>query len=289
MKSYHEIAGDGGSGIVEQVEARRARLEANLFGVRHLIAIGSGKGGVGKSTLTRQLASALRAAGHSCAILDADLNGPTQARLTGLGTVPLVPGKRGIALPRNPEGIGVVSLGAMVPESETVDFAGRAGDSHIWRATKEFTALADLMTTVEWGELDFLLADLPPGAERTRQFAEFFGPRAAFTLVTIPSELARGVVSRSVAALRASSCRILGYVENMQGYYCRDCGRVQPLFPQSVAADLGIPCLGSVPFDPQLAALSDRGQSLAAETGHPAAQAVREVAERLVAALEVVA
>jgi ATP-binding protein involved in chromosome partitioning len=289
MKSYREITGDGGSGIVEQVEARRARLEENLGGVSHLVAVGSGKGGVGKSTLTRQLASALRAADRSCAILDADLNGPTQARLTGLGTAPLVPGNRGVVLPRNPEGIGVVSLGAMVPESEAVDFAGRAGDSHIWRATKEFTALSDLLTTVEWGELDFLLADLPPGAERTLQFAEFFGPRAAFALVTIPSELARGVVSRSVAALRASSCRILGYVENMQGYYCRDCDRVRPLFPESVSAELGIPCLGSVPFDPELAALSDRGQPFAVDSRHPAAQAVRELAARLVAAMEVAA
>jgi ATP-binding protein involved in chromosome partitioning len=287
MKSYHDIVGDGGSKIVEQVGEQRARIADNLAGVRHLLAVGSGKGGVGKSTLTLQLASALQRRERRCAILDADLNGPSQARMAGLRQTPFVPGSRGMVLPRNGEGLGVVSLGAVVPESECVDFsAASSGDSYVWRATREFTTLGQLLGSVEWGELDFLFVDLPPGAERTLQYAEFLGARTAFALVTIPSDVARGVVSRTIAALGRTPNRLLGYVENMSGYYCADCARVRSLFPATEEVALGVPCLGKVPFDPELAAMGDRGVSLNESPDRPAAKAVGEVAARIVQALE---
>ncbi len=255
MKSYYDIVGDGGSKIVEQVGEQRDRIARSLAGVRHRVAVGSGKGGVGKSTLTSEIARALRRRGLRVAVLDADLNGPSQARLAGVGAAPLVPGPRGgLSMPRSSEGVGIVSLGSLVPESQAVEFDSVAGgDSHIWRATREFTFLGQLLGTVRWGELDFLLIDLPPGAERTFQYAEFLGPDTAFVLVSTPSELARGIVSRSVAALRTVPNRLLGYVENMCGYYCAGCDEVRPLFPETAATDFGIPCLGRVPFDPELA------------------------------------
>ena len=101
--------------------------------------------------------------------------------------------------------------------------------------------------------------DLPPGVERTVQFADFLEPRTSFALVTIPSEVARGVVARSVAALSKGPNRLLGYVENMSGYYCRDCNAVKPLFVSTEQSGLEIPCLGTVPFDPELARHCDRG------------------------------
>ena len=262
MKNYYDISGDGGSNILEQVGAMHAAIAERLAGVKHKLAIGSGKGGVGKSTLTRQLATALRRRGNGCAILDADLNGPTQARLSGLQQVPLLPGAEGVAYPRDSDGVGVVSLGSIFPETEAVQFDSVAsGDSFTWRATREFTALAELLGSIEWGELDYLLVDLPPGAERTFQFAEFLGTDTDFILVTVPSDLARGVVSRSVAALNETPNRLLGYVENMKGYWCDDCQAVRPLFPEQENVDLGIERLGSVPFDPELAAACDRGES----------------------------
>ena len=256
MKSYHEIRGDGGSHVAEQVEAQRGRMERALDGVRHVVAVGSGKGGVGKSTLTLGLAHALRRTGRAVAVLDADLNGPTQARLAGLEGVPLVPdGAGALQFPRDGAGVGVVSLGGLVPDTRSVDFATVArGDSHVWRATREFAFLTQLSGSVAWGALDLLLVDLPPGAERTFQFAEFLGPAAAFVLVTTPSALSRSVVSRSIAALGTAPNRLLGYVENMSGYRCPGCDAVRPLFPPLREADLGIPCLGRVPFDPGLAA-----------------------------------
>ena len=284
MKSYREITGDGGSAILEQVIEQRARIARNLSGVRRMLAVGSGKGGVGKSTLTLQLAATLQAGSRRCAVLDADLNGPSQARLAGLRDAPLVPGREGLALPRTPGGLGIVSLGGVLPESEALEFDSvSSGDTHVWRATREFGLLGQLLSTVEWGELDLLLVDLPPGAERTFQYAEFLGSETAFVLVTIPTELARGVVARSIAALAGTPNPVLGYIENMKGYYCADCDGVKPLFPESAGADLGVPCLGSVPFDPELAARCDRGDPLPAGNS---GRAFQEIAERILRALE---
>ena len=256
MRSYHDIQGDGGSGIAEQVAAQRARALAALRAVRRVVAVGSGKGGVGKSTLTHGLAAALARRGQRVAILDADLNGPSQAHLAGLGTAPLVPAVDGtLSLPRNREGIGVVSLGTLLPEDEALAFPSvAAGESHVWRATREFAFLGQLLGSVAWGELDLLLVDLPPGAERTVQYAEFFGREAEFVLVTIPQALALGVVARSLAALAETPNRVLGYVENMSGYACSGCGTVRPLFPPEAGISLDLACLGRVPFDPALAA-----------------------------------
>jgi ATP-binding protein involved in chromosome partitioning len=268
MKGYFDIAGDGGSDILGQVAARHEEIARRLAGVRHMLAIGSGKGGVGKSTLTLQLAQAFRERGARVSILDADFNGPSQARLAGLTGAPLVPGPRGLTVPVNASGIGVVSLGSLIPETRSLEFGSvAAGDSHVWRATREFAALSELLACVEWGTLDLLLVDLPPGADRSFQYAEFFGPRAAFVLVTIPSQLSRGVVARSVAALRKAPNPLLGYIENMKGYHCRDCHAVRPLFPETPGIDLGIPCLGSLPFDPDLAARSDSGEPPAGDPG----------------------
>ena len=231
MKAYHDIVGDGGSRILEQVAEQRARITDGLAGVRHLVAVGSGKGGVGKSTLTLHLAGALRARGLRIAILDADFNGPSQARMAGVQGALFVPGSRKVALPRTRNGIAVFSMGTLIPESQALEFESAAqGESHTWRATKEFALLSEILGSFEWGALDLLLFDLPPGAERTVQYADFLGPRTSFLLVTIPSEVARGVVARSVAALSKGSNRLLGYVENMSGYYCRDCNAIKPLF-----------------------------------------------------------
>jgi len=288
VKGYFDIVGDGGSQVVEQVKAKHARIAASLSRVRWVLAIGSGKGGVGKSTLTLQIAHAFRVEGAKVAVLDADLNGPSQARMAGLGAAPLVPGPNGLVVPRTTQGIGVVSMGMIVPESSALEFESVAqGDTFVWRATREFSLLGDLLAGVAWGELDFLLVDLPPGAERTLQYAEFLGPEASIVLVTIPSDLSRGVVSRSIAALGKAANRLVGYVENMKGYYGSGCGSLRPLFAESGAVNLGIPCLGAVPFDPELALACDLGEAPRAESPSLSWRAIREVAERIRNRLEV--
>jgi ATP-binding protein involved in chromosome partitioning len=298
MKGYHDIVGDGGSRVLEQVAEQRARITDGLAGVRHLVAVGSGKGGVGKSTLTLHLAGALRARGLRIGILDADFNGPSQARMAGVQRAPFVPppsptgfgaasGSHKVALPRTRNGIGVFSMGSVIPESEALDFESAAqGESHTWRATREFALLGEILGAFEWGALDLLMFDLPPGAERTVQYADFLGPRMSFLLVTIPSEVARGVVARSVAALSRGSHRLLGYVENMSGYYCRDCNAVRPLFESPDTSDLGIPCLGTVPFDPELARHCDLGIPFSELRETPVARALDQIAQRLLDCLD---
>jgi len=288
MKRYHDIAGDGGSNVLEQVAEQRTRIIDGLAGVRHLVAVGSGKGGVGKSTLTFHLAGALRARGLRIAILDADFNGPSQARMAGVETALFVPPPSGatgvsprVALPRTSNGIGVFSMGSLLPESQALEFESTArGESHTWRATREFALLGEILGGFEWGALDLLMFDLPPGAERTVQFADFLTPRTSFLLVTIPSEVSRGVVARSVAALSKGSHRVLGYVENMSGYYCHDCNAIKPLF-ESGDSRLDIPCLGTVPFDPQLARHCDLGVPFEALRETPVGLALDGIAQRL--------
>jgi ATP-binding protein involved in chromosome partitioning len=292
VKRYHDIVGDGGSRILEQVAEQRTRITDGLAGVRHLVAVGSGKGGVGKSTLTLHLAGALRARGLRIAILDADFNGPSQARMAGVQGALFVPGSHKVTLPRTRNGIAVFSMGSLIPESEALEFESAAhGESHTWRATREFVLLGEILGSFEWGALDLLMFDLPPGAERTVQYADFLGPRTSFLLVTIPSEVARGVVARSVAALSKGPNRLLGYIENMSGYYCRDCNAIKPLFvsPDSVSperAGLEIPCLGTVPFDPELARHCDRGIPLAELPATPVGRALEDVAQQLLDSLE---
>jgi ATP-binding protein involved in chromosome partitioning len=288
VKSYYDIVGDGGSRVLEQVAEQRSRITDGLAEVRHLVAIGSGKGGVGKSTLTLHLAEALRARGLRIAILDADFNGPSQAHMAGVEGALFVPGSRKVALPRTRTGIGIFSMGTMIPELEALEFESVAhGESHTWRATREFALLGEILGAFEWGALDLLMVDLPPGAERTVQFADFLGPGTSFVLVTIPSEVARGVVARSVAALSKGPNRLLGYVENMSGYYCQDCNAIKPLFvsPEQSCLEM-IPCLGTVPFDPELARHCDQGIPLAEMLDTPVGRALEHVAQHLLDSLE---
>jgi len=288
MKSYHEIIGDGGSNVIGQVHEQRDRITRALANVRHRVAVGSGKGGVGKSTVTRTLASALAARGRTVAILDADFNGPTQARMTGLnGAVPL-PGAEGLALPRSKDGVGVFSIGGFLPESKPLEFESvSTGEAHTWRATREFAALGEVLASVAWGDIDVLLFDLPPGTERTMQFADALGAATCFVLVTIPSDVSRGVVARSVSALAKGPNRVLGYVENMSGYVCGGCNEVKPLFPEAKdAIVLDLPCLGRVPFDPALAFACDRGVPFADLPESAATRALTAVSGRLIESLE---
>ena len=287
IKSYFDLEGDGGSNVMEQVLSQKAEIEKRLSGIKEMVAIASGKGGVGKSTLSMQLAVALNAMGNSVCILDADFNGPSLARLSGLGETALIPGAEGLIVPRTERGIGVLSMGTIVPETEAVDFTSVAsGESHVWRATKEFSTLAEFLRGTDWGELDFLLIDLPPGAERCFQFAEFFGKKTRFLMVTIPSDVSQGVVSRSVVAVEKAESTIIGYVENMSGYYCAETSELRPLFPRG-DLKLDYPLLGQVPFDPELARNCDKGRTIEDMPDTPVARAIFEIGREILKILKI--
>ena len=281
MKKYRDIAGDGGSDIVGQVEAQQRRLRERLSAVRAVVAIVSGKGGVGKSALTANLASCLAQGGCRVGVLDADLNGPTMAKMLGVRGQRLVVAPAGVEPPRTSLGVKVMSMDLLLP-SDSAPLTWDAETQHeayTWRGSMEASALREFLADTNWGELDALLLDLPPGTDRLATVASLVTELAGTVVVTIPSDVAHLVVRKSITVAGQVKAPILGLVENMAG-----------LFPGPDAAGLAreasIPFLGRVPFDPALAAAADRGEPFVAVAPESAAaRTLAEIAQTLRSAL----
>lgn len=286
-KRYRDIAGDGGSNILAQVEEFQARLRERMGRVRKKVAVTSGKGGVGKSVLTANLAVALATGGRLVGVLDADLNGPSMAKILGVREQRLLVSEEGLQPAGGPLGVKVLSMDLFLPEDVTplTWQAPTQEDAFVWRETMEVTALRELLTDTAWGELDLLLLDLPPGAARLPALAGLLIDLDGALVVTIPSEVSQLVVGRSVELARTHGVRLLGLVENMAGYLCARCGTVGELFPGdsgSLAEASGLPFLGRIPFDPRIARCADRGTPYIVEhPGTRAAQALRELSARV--------
>jgi ATP-binding protein involved in chromosome partitioning len=280
VKRYRDVAGDGGSNIAGQVEAQQGQLRKRLASIASVVAIVSGKGGVGKSALTANLACCLALDGWKVGVLDADLNGPTQAKILGVRGRRLVLADGGVDPPATALGVKVMSMDLLLAG----DAAPLTWDSpiqeeaHTWRGAMEANAVREFLADTNWGELDALLLDLPPGTDRLATVA-CLAPLHGIIVVTIPSEVSQLVVRRSVTAATATKVPVLGLVENMTG-----------LFPgpdaSQLAADAGIPFLGTVPFDPALSVAADRGEAfVVASPGRESAQALKRIAGEVRAAL----
>lgn len=273
-KRYRDIVGDGGSNIVGQVEAQQARLRERLGRVRAIVAVVSGKGGVGKSSITANLAACFALDGARVGVLDADLNGPSMAKMLGVRGSKLVLHAGGVEPPRNTLGIRVMSMDLLLPSDAAplVWDAPTQDEAHTWRGTMEANALREFLADTDWGDLDLLLLDLPPGTDRLWTVASLVPALAGTIVVTIPSDVSQLVVRRSMTA--AAQCRapVLGLIENMAG-----------LFPgpdaEVLAREAGTPFLGRVPFDRELAAAADRGEAfVAVAPERDAARALRAIA-----------
>jgi len=277
MKRYRDIAGDGGSNIVGQVEAQQARLGARLRDVRAIVAVVSGKGGVGKSSITANLAGAFALDGARVGVLDADLNGPSMATMLGVRGRTLVVGAEGVEPPAGALGIRVMSMDLLLAGDATplTWDAPTQAEAHTWRGTMEANALREFLADTAWGALDVLLIDLPPGTDRLATIVGLVPALAGTVIVTIPSDVSRLVVRKSITVARAAPAPVLGLIENMVG-----------MFPgegaEAMARDSGVPFLGRVPFDPALAAAADRGEPyVAAAPAAPAARALAAIAAGL--------
>jgi len=277
VKRYRDIAGDGGSNIVGQVEAQQARLGVRLREVRAIVAVVSGKGGVGKSSVTANLAGAFTLAGARVGVLDADLNGPSMATMLGVRGRTLTVGAGGVEPPAGALGIGVMSMDLLLAGDATPltwDAPSQA-EAHTWRGTMEANALREFLADTAWGALDLLLIDLPPGTDRLATITRMVPALAGTVIVTIPSDVSRLIVRKSITVAQAAPAPVLGLIENMAG-----------LFPgpgaEALASESGVPFLGRVPFDPALAAAADRGEPYVAVAPEaPAARALRSIADRL--------
>lgn len=284
MKRYQDIPGDGGSDVPGQVEAHQARLKRRMAAVRHKVAILSGKGGVGKSTVTANLAVALARAGQSVAVLDADLNGPSMATLLGVRGVRPVLCEGGVLPAVGPLGVKVVSMDLFLAGDDTpLTWQGPSQtEAYLWRGSMEVNALREFLSDVEWGALDFLLLDLPPGSDRMANLAGLLPDLSGGIVVTIPTGLSHLVVRKAIALAReVLKTPLIGLLENMAPGPCPRCGEASG-FPggadsASVAEAVGIPFLGRVPFDPRLASAADRGLPLV--LAHPEAPAAAALAQ----------
>jgi len=251
--------------------------EGALAQVANVVCVGSGKGGVGKSSLTVNLAAALRAEGKRVGVLDADVWGYSIPRMLGLGGQrPKVSPERKI-LPLEAHGLKVMSIGFFISEDEAV----------VWRGPMLHKALTQFLEDVGWGALDYLLIDLPPGTGDVSMTLAQLLPQAKFLIVTTPQDTAQKVARRSAEMADKVQLEIAGVIENMSGFTTPS-GERYAIFGQgggeALAAELDVPLLASVPLTMPLREHSDSGVPLvAAAPDDPAAQAIRAAARGLVA------
>ena len=283
-KRYRDIAGDGGSNVAAQVSAQVDRLKARMAGVRHAVAVMSGKGGVGKSAVTTNLAAYFAREGWRVGVVDADINGPSIAKMMGVRGQALNMDAGGMHPAIGPLDIRVISMDLFLKEDHTpVVWDGPQAETFVWRGTMEMHTLREFLTDVHWGELDMLLLDLPPGSDRLTTLNDLLPNLHGSVVVTIPSAVSQLIVSKSITMARdLLRTPVIGLVENMTAYVCPTCGATHPLFGPSTQAETlaGVPLLGRVPFDPRMAQAADRGVPFILEdAASPAAQAFAQVAE----------
>jgi ATP-binding protein involved in chromosome partitioning len=274
---YFDVLSDTQKAALQQKLGRGSLPAGALAQVQNVICIGSGKGGVGKSTLTANLAAALAGEGKRVGILDADVWGYSIPRMYGLGaTRPPVSPERKI-VPLESHGVKVMSIGFFVEEDAAV----------VWRGPMLHKALTQFLQDVAWGALDYLLIDLPPGTGDVSMTLAQLLPQAQFLIVTTPQATAQKVARRAAQMADKVSLEIAGVVENMSGFTTPS-GERFAIFGEGggdeLADELDVPMLGRVPLTMPLREQADDGVPLVIENpDDPAAQAIRQVARGLIA------
>ena len=252
-----------------------------LPGVRYKIAVASGKGGVGKSTVSTNLALALRRLGFTVGLLDADIYGPSQQMMLGIQGQPQIDATDEKIMPMENHGIKTMSLGLITSPDEPV----------IWRGPMVMKALDQFLGDVKWGELDFMIIDLPPGTGDAQLTMTQKVPLSGAVVVTTPQDVALIDARKGLAMFRKVNVPVLGIVENMSYYICRHCGEREEIFGhgggKKTAEMLGVPFLGEVPIDPRVVVGGDTGQPIVVtDPTSPAAQAFTELARQVVEQVE---
>ena len=228
-----------------------------LPGIKHIIAVASGKGGVGKSTTSANLAISLAGLGLKVGMLDADIYGPSQPKLFGLSGKPRVSADRKIE-PHERYGVKVMSIGFLVDEDQAM----------IWRGPMVMSALTQMLRDVNWGELDVLVVDMPPGTGDAQLTMAQQTPLAGAVIVSTPQDLALIDARRGVAMFQKVNVPVLGIIENMSAFCCPNCNHVTPIFghggAKTEAEKTGVRFLGEVPLHMDIRTTSDEGRPVAA-------------------------
>ena len=245
--------------------------------IKHKIAVISGKGGVGKSTVTVNLAAAFAKKGYRVGVLDADIHGPSVPRLLGLTGQQVKVGPPGAFPVEGPFGMKVVSIDFFLPEEVPT----------IWRGPLKMGAIRQFLQDMVWGELDVLFIDLPPGTgDEPLSIAQLLPDIDGVVVVTMPSELSSSIVKKAVTFAWRLNMRVIGVVENMSGFVCPHCGTKTEIFQsgggKKMAEELAVPFLGSIPIDPKVGVDADKGiPFIVSHEDSAAAKAFTEVVEKV--------
>jgi ATP-binding protein involved in chromosome partitioning len=275
----HVRAIDGVSDVrvtmTAQVRQRQTPQDDLIPGVKHCIAIASGKGGVGKSTVTVNLAIALAQTGAKVGLMDADVYGPSIPLMMGaVNEKPFTQGNKIIPIQRY--GIHMMSLGFLLEEGQAV----------LWRGPMVAGTVRQLLADVDWGDLDYLLVDLPPGTGDAPMSLAQLAPLTGVVIVTTPHHVAANIAGKSVHLFRRLNAPIMGVVENMAGFICPSCGELTRIFAgtsgEELATQLKVPYLGSVPLDPDVSDAGDRGvPAIIAHPERKQTESFKEIAGKL--------
>jgi ATP-binding protein involved in chromosome partitioning len=263
--------------MTADVKARGGFGRQAVPGIRNIIAVGAGKGGVGKSTTAVNLAVALQRKGARVGLMDADVYGPNTPQMLGIEGGPEVSEAKRM-IPPEAFGIKVISMGMLVPADQPI----------IWRGPMLHGAVQQFMRDVEWGELDYLVVDLPPGTGDVSLSMAQSVPVAGAVVVTTPQGVSVSDVRKAVAMFRQLNIPVLGVVENMSFFVCDHCQERTEIFGHGggvkMAEDMGIPMLGQIPIDTRVRSGGDEGRPIvSAAPDAPAAKAFFDIAGRVAA------
>jgi ATP-binding protein involved in chromosome partitioning len=255
---------------------------ALIPGIKYVVAVGSGKGGVGKSTVAVNLAAALAQEGIKTGLLDADVYGPSVPIMMGLHDAPPareVDGRK-LIVPLERHGVKTMSLGFLLPPG---------APPVIWRGPMVGSAVKQMLGDVDWGELEYLVVDLPPGTGDAQLTLAQSVPLSGAVIVMTSQEVALNIANKALAMFQRLNVPVLGIVENMGAFVCPSCGTATPIFSrgagEQVAAAMKVPFLGTVPLDPQIVESGDQGvPTVVAAPESAAAVAFRTLAQTVVAA-----
>ena len=258
-------------------EEQDASVRNSLGRIKNKFIVMSGKGGVGKTSTAVNLSIALARKGFQVGIMDVDLHGPDVPRMLGLEGMPDLNSNRKLIPLRYSDRLGVISMESFLPQRD---------DAIIWRGPLKFSAIRQFIADVEWGDLDFLVIDAPPGTGDEPLTVAQQIPDAQAIIVTTPQEVALADVRKSISFCRTVKLEIFGLVENMSGLACPHCGEKIDLFGsgggERTAMDMGIRFLGRIPIDPKMVACGDSGRSFQESyADSPVTHAFSEIADTM--------
>ena len=258
--------------------ADRQKLMARLCRIEHKIVVLSGKGGVGKSTVAVNLAASLMLSGLSVGLLDVDIHGPSIPTMLGLERETLRGGEEGL-LPVQLGNMKIMSLGFLLENQD---------DAVIWRGPMKMGVIKQFLTDVDWGDLDYLIVDAPPGTgDEPLSLCQLIQPLDGAVIVTTPQKVAAVDVRKSISFCHRVNVPVLGVIENMSGFACPKCGEITQIFPtgggKKIAEDMKVPYLGAIPVDPAIAQSADSGQVFIHQfASSPTAKIIQDIINKII-------